>query len=161
MPRKSNKTGGSFAYVEQFNKTENLSPCYNKNSTPKLGWHAGGSSCNSNLTVKEMGVVDTPPSNKPTASVLAWDNRYSQNGGNILKKINSNLHKKSSALSIEASKNGKNKIINLINTNDKFIMSVVDKESNRSYFHETNSFDDISKKIQQFNLIKINKSKKL
>ena len=80
-------------YTEQFNL---LSPCYKDGEQP-AGFHMGGvkakptkkgkstkktkskqrggSTCYASPSVSEMGVVDKPASNQPTASELAWDNR--------------------------------------------------------------------------------------
>ena len=88
------KRGGSkMGYTAQFNL---LSPCYKDGEQP-AGFHMGGakakptkkgkptkktkskqrggSTCYASPSVSEMGVVDKPASNQPTASELAWDNR--------------------------------------------------------------------------------------
>jgi len=81
MPKKSSKKGGAFAYVDQFDYP--LSPCYKptgKPQIPKLGWHAGGS-CLDNKTVAQMGIIDKPACTQPSASEVAWINRYSKMTG--------------------------------------------------------------------------------
>ena len=94
------KRGGSkMGYAEQFNL---LSPCYKDGEQP-AGFHMGGvkakpkptkkgkdtkkktkiksskqrggSSCYASPSVSEMGIIDKPASNQPSASELAWDNR--------------------------------------------------------------------------------------
>jgi hypothetical protein len=99
------KRGGSkMGYTEQFNL---LSPCYKDGEQP-AGFHMGGvkakskptkkgkatkkrtkakpknqrggSSCYASPSVSEMGIVDKPASNQPTASELAWDNRMKGGG---------------------------------------------------------------------------------
>lgn len=175
MPRNSNKKGGAFAYAKLFDYP--LSPCYkpmDKAPIPKMGWHAGGASseaCDSQPSVAKMGVIDTPLSTKPSASEIAWDARYScpggktiQDGGRkkkILNKLNSELKKKSNVISIDANKGGKQKVINVVNMNDKYVVSVIDKASNKSHFFEESSADKVSKKINGYDLLKINKSKKV
>jgi len=175
MPKKSsNKKGGAFAYVKQFDYP--LSPCYkpqNKAPIPKLGWHAGGASCDSQPTVAKMGIIDTPLDKMPTASEVAWNNRYTDpkkspnmQGGakqKILQKLNKELNsnKQSNAFSIEAQKGGKEKLINVVNLGNDFVLSITDKNSNKSQYMQTSSADKVQKKIQQFNLLKFNKSKKL
>jgi hypothetical protein len=99
------KRGGSkMGYTAQFNL---LSPCYKDGEQP-AGFHMGGvkakptkkgkatkkrtkaksskqrggSSCYASPSVSEMGVVDKPASNQPTASELAWDNRMKGGGLN-------------------------------------------------------------------------------
>ena len=81
MPKKSSKKGGAFAYVDQFDYP--LSPCYKpegKPQIPKLGWHAGGS-CLDNKTVAQMGIIDKPACSQPSASEVAWVNRYTKMAG--------------------------------------------------------------------------------
>lgn len=176
MPKKSSKKSGgaTFGYVDQFNFP--LSPCYKPPGQPEIprkGWHAGGAACDNQPTVSEMGIVDKPACNEPSASELAWPNRYScpkadlrvQNGGSkkILSKLNNSLknNQKTSVISINALKGGKEKIINIVNSDEKFVVSMTDKESNKSSFFETKSLDELSKKLEKYSLQKMNKSKKL
>ncbi len=178
MPRKSSrKSGGAFAYVDQFDYP--LSPCYkpnNKAPIPKLGWHAGGASsdatCDKMVTVAEMGIKDTPLTKVPSPSELAWDNRYRlpkgdlpiQNGGKkkMLDKLNKEFsNKKSSVISIEANRGGKQKLINVVNVDNKFVVSITDKDSNKSQYLETSSQEKVNSKLKQFNITKFNRSKKL
>ena len=93
MPRNSKKSGGSFAYTQQFNFP--LSPCYKpllKAPVPRLGWHAGGAgagqTCDAMKTVAEMGVIDKPLTNKLTASETAWDRRYTCPGSDLSTQLN-------------------------------------------------------------------------
>jgi len=174
MPRKSSKKGGAFAYAEQYNFP--LSPCYkplDKAQVPRLGWHAGGGSntCLDIKSVSDMGIVDKPFCSKPSASEIAWVNRFTDPGRNVIQdggakrkifnKLNTYFNSsKKSNLSIDANKNGKEQIINIVNSNDKYVISVIDKNSNKSYFFETKSQNKILEKLNKFNLLKINKSKK-
>jgi len=95
MPKKSKSKGGAFAYTQQFDTP--LSPCYNPSGNkqiPKLGWHSGGSSCDTEPSVSAMGIIDTPLNKEPSSSELAWSKRYEcptglskMTGGNNLNKL--------------------------------------------------------------------------
>jgi len=179
MPRKSNKSGGAFAYVQQFPYT--ISPCYNptgKQPIPKLGWHAGGAppqnpelKCDYEPSVAKMGIIDKPLTDKLSPSEIAWDNRYScpkgtlkMQGGSskILEKLSSQLQsKKSQAFSIQALKGGKEKTINVVSSEDKYHVSITDKESNSSSYFESKSAEQVAGKLKQYQFLKMNKSKKL
>lgn len=176
MPRKSKKSGGSFAYTNQFVNT--LSPCYNPTGhqkIPKLGWHAGGAEvkCDHEPTVAQMGVIDKPCSSVPSSSEIAWDVRYTlpkgntiiQGGGSskkILEKLERELEsKKKSAFSIESKKGGKEKIINVMNSGESYLVSITDKSSNSSSYYETKSTKSLLEKLKGHSLIKMNKSRKL
>ena len=176
MTRTSKKSGGSFAYTSQFTNT--LSPCYNptgQKEIPKLGWHAGGANvkCDNEPTVAEMGVIDKPCSSTPSSSEIAWDVRYTfpkgntivQDGGStkkILSKLQKELEsKKKSAFSIESIKGGKAKTINILNSGEKYLVSITDKSTNSSSYYETKSTKGLLEKLKGHSLIKMNKSRKL
>ena len=105
MPKRSNKKGGAFEYAKMFDFP--LSPCYKpagKPEIPRAGWHAGGgAACDAEPSVAKMGIVDKPACSNPTASELAWDNRYTEpkmsggdnnnNNSNKNKNNNSNNNK--------------------------------------------------------------------
>ena len=100
MPKRSNKKGGAFEYAKMFDFP--LSPCYKptgKPEIPRAGWHAGGgAACDAEPSVAKMGIVDKPACSNPTASELAWDNRYTEpkmSGGDNNNNNNSNKNNKS------------------------------------------------------------------
>ncbi len=179
MPRKSSrKSGGAFAYVSQFNETENLSPCYkplDKAPIPKLGWHAGGSACCKELTVSQMGIRDTPLTKTLSPSEVAWNNRFTcpdqlkavqsnQVGGS--RKIKDKLRKelesgKKSVFSISAVKGGKQQIISVDHSQNLTKVNITDSNTNSSRYFESQSAGSVMKKLEKYSLRKMNKSRKL
>jgi len=168
MPTKSSKKkGGAFAYEKQFDFP--LSPCYKPKGQPeipRLGWHAGGgASCDAEPTVSQMGVIDKPLNNLPSASELAWDNRYTQpkmlRGGdntnsNIIKKFNETFTSINDvqALRINANKGDeKYKMVIIYNPkfDKKYVLSIASKNSNSLI--NTNNRNEVIGKIKNYNLV--------
>jgi hypothetical protein len=127
----------------------------------------GGSSCYASPSVAEMGVVDKPASNQPTASELAWDNRMKGGAnGNVVvnnKKqasiATNNLFSTSSSTVENSTNNGSlNKIKNKIlptGTISGLAMKLI--KTNKNATNPTNekySFEIIYKKDDGTNEIK-------
>ena len=72
---------GRAAFSKMFDAP--LSQCYKPEGKPeifKAGWHAGGNpkfACNTEPSVKDMGVYNQPLNPDATASEKAWSSRYS------------------------------------------------------------------------------------
>ena len=145
---KKSKKGGAFEYAKMFDQP--LSPCYQQNgkSIFKAGWHSGGSkmTCNSQPSVSEMGIKNTPLNNQPSPSLVAWDSRYScgkMAGGstlnNFLEKETIGNKKVFNKLKEIINENAKSKTLILKGSknNDKFTLTVFYQKNNEKPFKLT------------------------
>lgn len=145
---KKSKKGGAFEYAKMFDQP--LSPCYHQNgkSIFKAGWHAGGSkmTCNSQPSVSQMGIKNTPLNNQPSPSLVAWDSRYTcgkmaggSNLNNFLEKETIGNKKVFNKLKEIINENAKNKTLILKGSknNDKFTLTVFYQKNNEKPFKLT------------------------
>lgn len=143
---KKSKKGGAFEYAKQFDYP--LSPCYNQNgkSIFKAGWHSGGSKCGSEPSVADMGIKNTPLSNKVSPSEIAWDSRYkcgAMAGGSALDKFleqktisNKNVFNKLKEI-VNKDTKSKTLILKGLKNNDKFTLTVFYQKNNEKPFKLT------------------------
>ena len=170
--KKENKKGGSFEYAKQFNYP--LSPCYHQNgkSIFKAGWHSGGSQCNNELSVSQMGVIDKPLVSKPNPSQTAWSQRYNcgaTTGGmklpnyikekqkylnnQIIENIKNNVETKKT-LTIKGKKeNGHFDLeITYKKNNEKPYHLSVSSKKNNNKTHNYKSWNTLKRKLHEFEL---------